>query len=864
MGAKARKAWSVAMSIAMALSMVSASAPTAFAEEASEVAATQLEYDNVCGIRNVNGETLALMEIFPTDEQLGRLDLVNASGEVVRSEQFSKSPYSYSVENGGWYSQSQDVAKLNVEAFNRGCFYYFEQVDGSLVTPVSYDGERPATKTYTYVNFSESDASVQYAYCCNSLDHTVDVLDANGKLVVHVENASSVIHYGVSDGVLGVSTWQPSSSRKNTYYWLAKGVWTIASQGNVLTTYSRESSASSGLLALVEQGANETQLVFRDQNGLEKIQNMQLPDGASLQKVSAVIDRSGSSDKIRVVCDYNLAGERQYKTFCYTDNGELLDSIVGSATNYVELDNGTFTRAKCSGNGDWVLEIVDATANPLSVTVIPSTEQSAHDIPSFGVVGSYIVLGFHAMGLPPTIVFNTAGAIVEHDFHEFWEAPFGGYFTYSANGCDFYDDHLNLRYTSAYSCSQEFVTLADGQIVSPSIVYGKEKEIVFRPAMSVRSSSVSIAGYQIGTCSVSGGLASNYSVLNQQLARDNGNFIYACDADGKYGAIDAQGNVRLSFEYDAYFDSGETDSIMVEKDGAWSFLDLSDVIKKDPVDISTLSISAAEFVYDGKSAVSPVLTVKDGDKPLAEGVDYEVGAVEYDLSAGTGAATVVGLGDYAGSVTVSFTVAVPDALRFPDVAQAEWYFESCAFAKANGLISGYEGGDFGPGDTLTRAQAAAILQRYFAPAEADSYDAAATANETGMDDVAGACWYTGAANWAVREGVINGKLQDDGSRLFDPDGVITREQLCAIVGNAAAKWCGAAVKGADRAKLYGLLGSELVSDWAVDSVAWGVNEGVINGVATDAGRDVAAGANVERSVMAAVMMNAIQNGVIGR
>ncbi len=348
----------------------------------------------------------------------------------------------------------------------------------------------------------------------------------------------------------------------------------------------------------------------------------------------------------------------------------------------------------------------------------------------------------------------------------------------------------------------------------------------------------------------------------------DGSIYYMVLGDnGKIGMTSSSGEQVLPFEYDDYFypEDNSASYVLVKKDEAWSFLNLKNLLGTvDPIDISAASITASDVTYDGKSAVVPALTVTDGDKALVEGTDYKVSSIDYDLSAGTGTAVVEGVGSYSGKVVATFAAATPDSLRFPDVAQPEWYFESCAFAKANGLISGYENGDFGPADTLTRAQAAAILQRYFAPAEADAYVASDAANATGMADVADGQWYTGAANWAVREGVINGVKQGDGSRLFDPYGVITREQLCAIVGNAAAKWCGAIVEGADRAKLYGLLGADMVSDWAVDSVAWGVNAGVVNGVATEAGRDVAASAAVERSVMAAVMMNAIQNDVIRR
>ena len=59
----------------------------------------------------------------------------------------------------------------------------------------------------------------------------------------------------------------------------------------------------------------------------------------------------------------------------------------------------------------------------------------------------------------------------------------------------------------------------------------------------------------------------------------------------------------------------------------------------------------------------------------------------------------------AGSPTVS-------GKAFPDVSASAWYADAVAWASANGVVSGYENGGFGPGDPVTREQLAAILYRY--------------------------------------------------------------------------------------------------------------------------------------------------------
>ncbi len=205
-------------------------------------------------------------------------------------------------------------------------------------------------------------------------------------------------------------------------------------------------------------------------------------------------------------------------------------------------------------------------------------------------------------------------------------------------------------------------------------------------------------------------------------------------------------------------------------------------------------------------------------------------------------------------------------ISFSDVTNpADWFYDSVYAAAKKGLITAYAGTTlFGPYDVLTRAQAAVILWRYFEPDASAGYTEdvqAATVNETGMSDVDSASWYTAAANWAVANGVINGKSVGDG-RAFDPLGTIDRQQLCAIVGNASVKFAGGQVEGADRAKLDAMPDRDSVADWAKESVAWALNKGVISGALVDGQRHVQPDVSVNRATMAAIMMNSLEEGIL--
>ena len=210
----------------------------------------------------------------------------------------------------------------------------------------------------------------------------------------------------------------------------------------------------------------------------------------------------------------------------------------------------------------------------------------------------------------------------------------------------------------------------------------------------------------------------------------------------------------------------------------------------------------------------------------------------------------------AAAALLALTLSAQPALAksFPDVASDQWYYKAVSQASDAGYVTGYKTGTFGPTDTLTRAQAAVIICRYFGGEGSDADSAA-------FPDVKAGSYYTASVNWAVENGVINGKTAKDGSRYFDPDGPLTRAELCVIVGNAAKSLAGKAVS-SDGSKLASMPDASSVASWATSSVAWGLDEGVISGKQRSGARYVAPNDAVSRAEMAAIIVNCADSGVL--
>lgn len=117
------------------------------------------------------------------------------------------------------------------------------------------------------------------------------------------------------------------------------------------------------------------------------------------------------------------------------------------------------------------------------------------------------------------------------------------------------------------------------------------------------------------------------------------------------------------------------------------------------------------------------------------------------------------------------------AASFTDVASGAYYANAVAWANANGIVSGYGSGKFGPNDKVTREQLAAILYRY---AQYKKYDVSVgeDTNILSYDDAQSISSYAiPAIQWACGAGVVTGKF---GSKL-DPKGNATRAEVAAML-----------------------------------------------------------------------------------
>lgn len=163
----------------------------------------------------------------------------------------------------------------------------------------------------------------------------------------------------------------------------------------------------------------------------------------------------------------------------------------------------------------------------------------------------------------------------------------------------------------------------------------------------------------------------------------------------------------------------------------------------------------------------------------------------------------------------------PDATETPDSESsmfndvsghwAEEYIERLA---ADGIVSGMGNGLFVPDGNITRAQFAQILMNTELVSEGDIEVPVFT-------DVSPDAWYFDAVKWAVSCGVAKGM----GDGTFEPETLITREQMAAMVN----RFITLAGISAQSAEAPAFTDAENISDWAVEDVNALAAIGIING-----------------------------------
>lgn len=122
------------------------------------------------------------------------------------------------------------------------------------------------------------------------------------------------------------------------------------------------------------------------------------------------------------------------------------------------------------------------------------------------------------------------------------------------------------------------------------------------------------------------------------------------------------------------------------------------------------------------------------------------------------------------------------AMQYTDVDTDAWYAEAVRWASAEQIVTGYSEAQFGPEDSITREQMAAVLYRYAQYQDYDTTQGGMAIREySDYDSISP--WALNAMDWAVNAELIDGR----GHNLLVPNGTATRAEVAQIFMNFCEK-----------------------------------------------------------------------------
>ncbi len=279
-------------------------------------------------------------------------------------------------------------------------------------------------------------------------------------------------------------------------------------------------------------------------------------------------------------------------------------------------------------------------------------------------------------------------------------------------------------------------------------------------------------------------------------------------------------------------------------DGSSSSSDRYDIDKPSNVDNGSIKVSPSSRAEAGDT-VTITVTPNEGYE-LDELVVYDADGDEVDLDDEGDGEYTFEMPKSDVEIEVSFA-RISDAddempvASFVDVAASDWYADAVQYVFANGLMAGTSDTTFSPNATTTRAMIVTILYRL--------EGTPAVTGTTAFTDVAAGQYYADAVAWAAQNGIVSGTS----ATTFSPDGVITREQMAAILYRYAQ------YKGYDvtaKADLSMFTDAAQVSTYATDAMAWANASGLISGTSATT---LSPAGSATRAQVATILMRFCEN-----
>ncbi len=147
---------------------------------------------------------------------------------------------------------------------------------------------------------------------------------------------------------------------------------------------------------------------------------------------------------------------------------------------------------------------------------------------------------------------------------------------------------------------------------------------------------------------------------------------------------------------------------------------------------------------------------------------------------------------------------------FIDVKENDWFYNDVIRLYDKKLFFGVSENKFAPNKRMTRGMIAMVLYRLEGTPKINTIDSLS------FDDIMNGAWYMDAVGWASKNNFVFGF----GDGIFKPNHALTREQLTTILYRHSQK-------PDTEISLEDYYDFDKISDWAVNSMAWAIENEII-------------------------------------
>ena len=732
-------------------------------------------YEDVYGV--FDGRALMAKKIGTVTDSIGKevplvqQDLVSANGEVLYSTRYARDSATYSVISGSdEVTEYQFRTDKNIVGIGMTAGYI--EITNSATNDVglmSADGKIVLDAEYDDIVFNGDESRIAASKFDGSLSEVVILEVSTLKTLFTLQYPDSeyaVASFVERDGgeVLRVYVSDKTTHENEGHLYAIAGDGTYEELPQEVDVAYGTSSTGEEFLAYVDSSGNLT----IECGGEKRVQE-------------------GPFRSCSIVGDFVRAYVDGAETVYFSWQGERTSVFDGYRVNGVFSGGSGYF---CSGAGTGTKVILGSDGS--TICSLPSN-----------LLFNESVVANHVYGWTDSklIVFNQSGTeACSFDFggklpgsiSYAWIDPWDGGYVLSAS-C--YDDGDTTTY-SVYT-DDEFKPIRQGEglAVYPAagdatLVDGTRLYVMYEGETSesggyasvvdVSLTPVSIGGYQLALPLVVDATSDGPYVYNS-ICRVGTDWYYARDPEtGKFGAVDADGEVAIPFEYDSIVDCGGEDNgtmILVRRGEAWSFLDTNQSADPDPSatfsDVTADTPHVEDILWLERNGIAKGWEEDDGSvtfRGMSEVVRQDMAAFLHRLAEHEGVSLVQSSG-----------------LSFSDVGADTPHLGDILWLASTGVSEGWDVGggvrEFRGMDTVKRQDMAAFLYRL-----AGSPDYEPTAEDMAyFSDVDGDTPHFREVLWLASTGVSEGWDVGGGVREFRGMDTVKRQDMAAFLRRMAER-----------------------------------------------------------------------------